>query len=227
MLGAVIALRRGEHMRLTAIAGRAPPRLRALLDTVAALVVLVFLLLVIVPAHRYVEDEWAILTPALELHNSLRAAAIEIGAALMMVIAVARLVERAGMAQLVAALAIPAPLPPALWLPRPALAAMGAYNLVVFFVAPLAPCVLIGVPIAFAFGVATLSYLALMTRVPLIVSMGRMDQGMSHLILLAVPLLLLLGVLIPMARLALALVAFPASLLGHARPRPSLALLGA
>ena len=80
MLGAVIALRRGEHMRLTAIASRVSPRLRALLETVAALVVLVFLLLVIVPAHRYVEDEWAILTPALELHNSLRAAAIEVGA---------------------------------------------------------------------------------------------------------------------------------------------------
>src|SRR6266851_61859 len=205
MLGAVIALRRGEHMHLTAIASRAPPRLRALLDTVAALVVLV-LLLVIVPAHRYVEDEWAILTPALELHNSLRAAAIEIGAALMMVIAVARLVERAGMAQLVAALAITAAVAAALWLARPALAAMGAYNLVVFFVALVALCVVIGAPIAFAFGVATLSYLALMTRVPLFVS---------------------LGVLIEMTGLARAMVDFLASLLGHVRGGLSYVLLGA
>ena len=227
MLGAVIALRRGEHMHLTAIASRAPPRLRALLDTVAALVVLVFLLLVIVPAHRYVEDEWAILTPALELHNSLRAAAIEIGAALMMVIAVARLVERAGMAQLVAALAITAAVAAALWLARPALAAMGAYNLVVFFVALVALCVVIGVPIAFAFGVATLSYLALMTRVPLIVAMGRMDEGMSHLILLAVPLFVFLGVLIEMTGLARAMVDFLASLLGHVRGGLSYVLLGA
>ncbi len=227
MLGAVIALRRGEHMRLTAIASRAPPRLRALLETVAALVVLVFLLLVIVPAHRYVEDEWAILTPALELHNSLRAAAIEVGAALMMVIALARLVERAGLAQLAAALAIIATVAAALWLARPALAAMGAYNLVVFFVALVALCVVIGVPIAFAFGVATLSYLALMTRVPLIVAMGRMDEGMSHLILLAVPLFVFLGVLIEMTGLARAMVDFLASLLGHVRGGLSYVLLGA
>ena len=33
MLGAVVALRRGEHMRLTVIASRSPPRLRAWLDT--------------------------------------------------------------------------------------------------------------------------------------------------------------------------------------------------
>src|SRR5229473_1812301 len=183
MLGAVIALRRGEHMHLTAIASRAPP--------------------------------------------SLRAAAIEIGAALMMVIALARLVERAGLAQLAAALAITAAVAAALWLARPALAAMGAYNLVVFFVALVALCVVIGVPIAFAFGVATLSYLALMTRVPLIVAMGRMDEGMSHLILLAVPLFVFLGVLIEMTGLARAMVDFLAALLGHVLGGLSYLLLGA
>src|SRR5258708_26555190 len=106
----------------------------------------------------------------------------------MMVIAVARLVERAGMAQLVAALAIIAAVAAALWLARPALAAMGAYNLVVFFVAVVALCAVIGVPIAFAFAVATLSYLALLTRVPLIVPIGRTVTGMPPLFLLAVPL---------------------------------------
>src|SRR5258708_20681343 len=225
MLGAVIALRRGEHMRLTAIASRAPPRLRALLETVAALVVLVFLLLVIVPAHRYVEDEWAILTPALELHNSLRAAAIEVGAALMMVIALARLVERAGLAQLAAAVAIIAAVAAALWLARPALAAMGAYNLVVFFVALVALCVVIGVPIAFPFAVAPLSHPPLMTRVPLIVAMGRMDEGMSHLILLAVPLFVFFGALIEMTGLARAMVDFLASPLGHVPAAPPYHLL--
>src|SRR5260221_292642 len=139
----------------------------------------------------------------------------------------ALLVERAGLAQLAAALAIIATVAAALWLARPALAAMGAYNLVVFFVALVALCVVIGVPIAFAFGVATLSYLALMTRVPLIVAMGRMDEGMSHLILLAVPLFVFLGVLIEMTGLARAMVDFLASLLGHVRGGLSYVLLGA
>ncbi|HXY99494.1 MAG TPA: TRAP transporter large permease subunit [Stellaceae bacterium] len=227
MLGAVIALRRGEHMRLTAIASRVPARWRGLLETVAALVVVAFVMLVLLPAHRYVLDEWAILTPALEIHNSFRAAAIEVGAALMMVIALARLVERASLAQAAAALVLAAAAAAALLLARPALLALGTYNLVVFFVVLVAACVAIGVPIAFAFGVATLSYLALVTHVPLIVVMGRMDEGMSHIILLAVPLFVFLGVLIEMTGLARAMVDFLASLLGHVRGGLSYVLLGA
>ena len=161
MLGAVIALRRGEHMRLTAIVTRVPERWRALLETLAALVVAVFVVLVKVPAHEYTLDEWAILTPALQLHNSLRAAAIEVGAALMMVIALARLIERASLGQAAAALLITGAVALALLLLRPTLLAMGNWNLVVFFVVLVALAVAIGVPIAFAFGVSTLSYLAL------------------------------------------------------------------
>lgn len=227
MFGAVIALRRGEHMRLTAIISRVPERWRALTETVAAMVVAAFVLLVLLPAHEYTLDEWAILTPALQLHNSLRAAAIEAGAALMMVIALARLVERASLGQAAAALAVTGAAALALFLLRPALLALGNWNLVVFFVGLVALAVTIGVPIAFAFGVATLSYLALMTHVPLIVVMGRMDEGMSHIILLAVPLFVFLGVLIEMTGLARAMVDFLASLLGHVRGGLSYVLLGA
>ncbi|HUC68097.1 MAG TPA: TRAP transporter large permease subunit [Stellaceae bacterium] len=227
MLGAVIALRRGEHMRLTAIVTRLPERGRALLETLAALVVAVFVVLVLVPAHEYTLDEWAILTPALQLHNSLRAAAIEVGAVLMMVIALARLVERASLGQAAAALVITGAVALALLLLRPTLLAMGNWNLVVFFVVLVALAVAIGVPIAFAFGVSTLSYLALVTHVPLIVVMGRMDEGMSHIILLAVPLFVFLGVLIEMTGLARAMVDFLAALLGHVRGGLSYVLLGA
>jgi tripartite ATP-independent transporter DctM subunit len=66
-----------------------------------------------------------------------------------------------------------------------------------------------------------------MTRVPLIVAMGRMDEGMSHLILLAVPLFVFLGVLIEMTGLARAMVDFLAALLGHVRGGLSYVLLGA
>jgi tripartite ATP-independent transporter DctM subunit len=227
MLGAVIALRRGEHMRLTAVVTRLPERWRALLETLAALVVAVFVVLVLVPAHDYTLDEWAILTPALQLHNSLRAAAIEVGAVLMMVIALARLIERASLGQAAVALLITGAVALALLLLRPTLLAMGNWNLVVFFVVLVALAVAIGVPIAFAFGVSTLSYLALVTHVPLIVVMGRMDEGMSHIILLAVPLFVFLGVLIEMTGLARAMVDFLAALLGHVRGGLSYVLLGA
>jgi tripartite ATP-independent transporter DctM subunit len=60
-------------------------------------------------------------------------------------------------------------------------------------------------------------YLALTTSTPLLVLVGRMDEGMSHIILLAVPLFVFLGLLIEMTGMARAMVTFLASLLGHVR----------
>ena len=61
----------------------------------------------------------------------------------------------------------------------------------------------------------------------MLVLVGRMDEGMSHLILLAVPLFVFLGLLIEMTGMARAMVAFLASLLGHVRGGLSYVLVGA
>ncbi len=227
MLGAVIALRRGEHMRLTTFVNLLKPEWRAWVETFGALVVIVFVLLLLGPAWTYIEDQWAIVTPALELHDALRVAAIGVGAVLMMVIALARLADRAQLRHVVSALALLAVIVAALWLARPALSTLGNVNLVLFFVLLVAVLVAMGVPIAFVFGVATLSYLALTTRTPLTIVTSRMDEGMSTLILLSVPLFVFLGVLIEMTGLARAMVDFLASLLGHVRGGLQYVLLGA
>ena len=87
--------------------------------------------------------------------------------------------------------------------------------------------VLLSVPIGFAFGLATLAYLATLTRTPLSVVTSRMDEGMSTLILLAVPLFVFLGLLIEMTGMARAMVTFLAALLGHVRGGLAYVLLGA
>jgi tripartite ATP-independent transporter DctM subunit len=87
--------------------------------------------------------------------------------------------------------------------------------------------VLSGVPIAFSFALATFGYLALTTSTPLLVMVGRMDEGMSHMILLAVPLFIFLGALIEMTGMAKAMIQFLASLLGHVRGGLSYVLIGA
>ena len=87
----------------------------------------------------------------------------------------------------------------------------------IFFVLLVGAGVLAGVPIAFAFALATFGYLAITTRTPLTVVVGRIDEGMSHLILLSVPLFVFLGLLIEMTGMARAMVGFLASLLGHVR----------
>ena len=76
MLGSVIAFQRGEHMRMTAIVGMLRPRARAFLDVVAVAAALAFILLVIHPAYEFAADEVYVTTPALEIANSWRAAAL-------------------------------------------------------------------------------------------------------------------------------------------------------
>jgi tripartite ATP-independent transporter DctM subunit len=227
MLGAVIALRRAEHMRLAFLIGLAPQRFRRFLDTLATMVVAVFLVAMIAPARDYVEVQWFITTPALEIHDGYRVAAIGVGAVLMLAIVFARLIERATLAEAAGALAVILAVALGLWLAKPALAAIGNFNLVIFFVVMVAVCAALGVPIAFAFGIATVSYLALTTRVPLTIVASRIDEGTSNLILLSVPLFVFLGLLIEMAGLARVLVDFMATLIGHVRGGLSYVLLGA
>ena len=227
MLGAVVALRRGEHMHLSAIATRISAPHRAFLATLSGMIVTLFVLLILVPAYQHVQDEALIITPALGLPNSLRVLAIEVGAVLMMVVAVVRLLESATVRYAIWAVVIVLGLAIALHLARPLLMALGNYNLVVFFVILVACCVAIGVPIAFAFGIATIAYLALTTRIPLTIVVSRMDEGMSALILLSVPLFVFLGLLIEMTGLARSLVDFLAALLGHVRGGLAFVLLGA
>src|SRR5260370_23344729 len=217
MFGAVIALRRHEHMRLTALVKLARPRRRAFLETLSAIVVAIFVLQIILPAYEYVESEWLITTPALAISDGLRVAAIGVGAVLMLVIALARLVEFATPRDVALARVIAAAVAVALFLAKPLLLAMGNYNLVVFFVIVVAAGIAIGVPIAFAFGVSPMAYLALATHAPLTIVVNRIDQGMSSLILLSVPLFVFLGVLIEMTGLARVLVDAIAALLGHVR----------
>ena len=89
MLGAVLALDRGEHMRLTAIVNRLSDKWRVWLEIVAALIVCLFVLMIIGPAVEHATEQMEITTPALEIPDGLRAAALPTGAVLMFLAAVA------------------------------------------------------------------------------------------------------------------------------------------
>ncbi len=227
MLGAVVALRRGEHMRMTALVGKASPGVRAFLDVVAIAAPLAFLVLVIGPAVDFAQDEAFITSPALEIPNSWRAAALPVGTTLMALVACLRLIRSANWHLTLGAIAAVAAIAGGFVAAAPLLQHLGNVNLLIFFVGLVALTVLSGVPIAFSFGLATFGYLALTTSTPLVVVVGRMDEGMSHLILLSVPLFVFLGQLIEMTGMAAAMIAFLASLLGHVRGGLSYVLVGA
>ena len=226
MLGSVIALGRGSHMRLTAVVSRLAPAWRVRADTLAVGVAALFLVLLLPHAGEYAQDEYYIETPALGWSNIVRAGAIPFGLALMLLTCAVRLLRQPPADLLVVGVTLLA-VAGALVLGGPALQGLGNWNLVLFFVVLLLAGVLAGVPIGFVFGMATLAYLATTTSTPLTVVVSRMDEGMSSLILLAVPLFVFLGALIEMTGMAVAMVGFLAALLGHVRGGLSYVLLGA
>jgi tripartite ATP-independent transporter DctM subunit len=224
--GAAVAMRRGTHMRTTALVSRWSPRAQAWGETLACAAPLLFLVILIGPMSEYARDEWVVETPALGWPNTLRAAAVPAGCGLMIALSALR-VARRGLAELLGVGVAIAAIAGALWAGSGWLEGIGNWNLLIFFAGLLGAGVLLGVPIAFCFGLATVAFLLCTTSTPLSVMSGRIDEGMSSLILLAVPLFILLGHLVEMTGMAKAMVDFLASMLGHVRGGLNYVLLGA
>jgi tripartite ATP-independent transporter DctM subunit len=227
MLGMVVALRRDGHMRLTTVANWVPEHIAHWFAAVASLVVIAFVLEVLWPAAQYLNQQRYVELVSLQISDGYRVTAILVGTALAATIALLRLLETTTWRSFCLAVLTVGGIAALLWIGRPLLLAMGFGSLIVFFVVIVAVCVAIGVPIAFAFGIATMSYLGLTSALPLSVVVNRMDEGMSNLLLLSVPMFVFLGLLMEMAGIARVMVAFLAALVGHVRGGLSYVLLGA
>ncbi|MBC5811586.1 MAG: TRAP transporter large permease subunit [Candidatus Eremiobacteraeota bacterium] len=233
MLGAVLAYRRSEHMRLTAFERSASPRVRAWLETISAAVVAIFCIELLYAtlwpigprfSASYFGQQLVDHTPALHLARTWNVAAIVVGLVLILVLAITRLSDVDGR-RVAVVFGAAVLLSLAAYASRGALVSLGNWNLVLFFVVLVGAFITIGVPIAFAFGVGTLSYLALATSVPVSTISGRMDEGIGNLVLLAVPLFVLLGLLMENAGIAKRLVDFIASFIAHVRGGLGIVLL--
>lgn len=227
MLGSAVALHRAEHMRMTAVVGMLSPPARRALEVLATVAALTFLLLILPSAYEFATDEVAVTTPAMQISDAWRAAALPVGFAIMIAIGLIRLIEAGNWRHVVGAVGASALVAGGLYLLQPMLEDLGNLNLLIFFVGIVACLVCAGLPIAFAFGLATFGYQALTTETPIVVVVGRIEEGMSHLILLSVPLFVFLGLLIGMTGMARAMVNFLASLLAHVRGGLSYVLIGA
>jgi tripartite ATP-independent transporter DctM subunit len=227
MIGAVVALRRDGHMRLTTFANWVGPQWGGWLATIASLVSVVFVLEILVPAQQFLEVQRSTELITLHISDGYRVVAILVGAGLIATVALLRLLETTTWVPFLLALALIGGIAGGLWLAQPLLAEMGRASLILFFVVIVAACVFIGAPIAFAFGIATFSYLALTTTMPLEIVVNRMDDGISNLLLLAVPMFVFLGLLMEMTGIARVMVNFLAALVGHVRGGLAYVLLGA
>ncbi|MDA8048406.1 MAG: TRAP transporter large permease subunit [Rhodospirillales bacterium] len=227
MLGAVIALRRREHMCMTALVARLPPRRRRFLGAVVAMAVVTFVAELLPQAASYMISVNAITSPTLGIPDSWRVAGLVVALVLLLVAAVEQLLGELAWRELLAAAMIVALLGLGFWSAQPELLAMREGSLVIFFVGLVSLCIAAGVPIAFSFGLSTLAYIMFGTHIPLSIVVDQMDQGMSSIELLAVPMFVLLGLLLEMSGIARVLVELMSALVGHKRGGLSYVLLGA
>jgi tripartite ATP-independent transporter DctM subunit len=227
MLGAAAAFRRSEHMRMTLFVATASRRVRELLDALAIFGALLLMAALLHPAYEVVIDEIPVKMPALDISNAWRVAAMPVGIIIMLLSGILNLLRSTRRRAAIPAALFLAAIVFGLTLASPWMEGLGNFNLIIFFVVMFAAAVLAGIPIAFCFGLCTVGYLAFTTSIPVTVVIGRINEGMSHPILLSVPLFIFLGSLIQETGMAAAMVNFLASLLGHLRGGMSFVLIGA
>ncbi|PPD14725.1 MAG: hypothetical protein CTY25_10375 [Methylobacterium sp.] len=226
MLGAALAIDRNEHLRLTLFTGMFPPRLRAVVEAFAVLATATFLAAMLYPAIDYTMEESYVSTPALNVSNSWRVSAIPFGIAAMLVLTLRYALRTYSWRNLALAGFVLAAAGLVFWSLMPVFKTLGYGNIAVFLVGVVVVGLIAGVPIAFCFGLGTLCFLTFSTSVPTLVMIGRMDEGMSSLILLSVPVFVLLGCILDATGMGKAIVDFLGSLLGHIRAGMSYVLLG-
>jgi tripartite ATP-independent transporter DctM subunit len=226
MLGAAIAVHRNEHLRLSMFVEMLPERPRAFVHAFALVAIAALLIALIGPAIEYAKEEWFIHTPALDMPNTFRVSSIAFGFIAMLAMIVIYAGRTVRKADLALAVLVVAAIAGACWAMSPQLMKLGTTNIVIFLVGFVAVCLLSGVPIAFCFGIGAVCYLAFSTHVPVTVVIGRMDEGMSSLVLVSVPIFVLLGCVLDVTGMGKAIVDFLASLLGHIKAGMSYVLLG-
>ncbi len=225
-LGSVIALRRGEHLRLTFLVARLPQLWQDRLEAFTLCLATMFAAWIFIPAMEYVKDEAIVTLPGMDISATWRTSAMLVGAVLLVVVGVMSLATRANRREVVLGCLAAFALAALLWVTRPLIPGLGQLNLVLFFVIGVGLGVASGLPIAFTFGLATLAYLGVSTHMPLTVVVSRMEDGMSSLILLSVPIFVLLGCVLDVTGMGKAIVEFLSSLLGHVKAGMSYVLLG-
>lgn len=226
MLGSALAVDRHEHMKLTIFLPMMPARVARIAEVVGGVLVCILLLRLLPVAVEYAAEERFITSPALGIPMSWRASALPAGIGLMALLMVLSVVRTREWLTIIATLAVVGLAAAALWHLRPSLLGIGNWNLPIFLGLGVMVLLAIGVPIAFCFALGTLTYLTFATNAPIFVMMGRIDEGMSSLILLSVPVFVLLGCILDATGMGRAIVNFLASLFGHVKAGMSYVLLG-
>ncbi len=216
-----------RHLKLTGLFGkqRSAGQRRLAMLAEGATVILVGSL--ILPSIQTAIDQWDTRTAILSIPLSVRSTSLVAGFIAMFLIGVTRFAMRYQWRSTLVLVAVFALAVVAGGYSASQFEQLGNLNLLLFFGVLLAIFILGGVPIAFAFGLATVAYLWFTTDIPLAIVVDRVDAGMASPLLLAIPLFVVLGLLLELTGMARVMVEFLAALIGNRRGGLSYVLLAA
>jgi tripartite ATP-independent transporter DctM subunit len=227
MLGAVVAFHKGQHLSLTVLARNVSIKKQAFLENLGLLLTVLLCVPLACFAYAHALADFDLMTPALEISPAWRTGALVVGLGLIALLGCLALVQRARMtSDFVLAVALVLGVFCTLYFARNQFIGLGNANLLIFFVGLGGACMLAGVPIAFAFGLAATAYVLLATNAPLSIVPVRMEAGMAHILLLSVPLFIALGAMLDITGMARRMVEFLAAMVGHVKGGLSYVLVG-
>lgn len=148
MIGAVIAIDRGEHLRLTLFLRFVPTRLLPFVHTCALVIMGGFLLALIKPAVDHTAFEAIVTLPGLEISQAYRVAAIAFGFILMFAITLAHIFKQSRPIDILASIVLIVCLCTIFWLQKPFLTNLGQGNILIFLVGMSGLCLVLGVHFA-------------------------------------------------------------------------------
>ncbi len=226
MLGAVLAMHRNEHLRLSMFVDRMPEKLRGIVHAFALVAISAFLVGLIGPSVEHIESEWIVNSPALEIPSGVRVSAIAAGMILMLAVIAAYALKTVSKINLLIASVGVGAFVAVCHALTPNLSQLGLLNILIFLCGLVVLCLVSGVPIAFCFGIGVMAYLAFTGKVPLVVIVGRIDEGMGNIVLVSVPIFVLLGCILDATGMGKAIVDLLAAMIGHVKAGMSYVLLG-
>jgi tripartite ATP-independent transporter DctM subunit len=215
--GGVVALRRGQHTRITAVIRTLRPENCVAVELGVNLVVFVFFGILAYQAYELILVSMKELLPASEISGAFVSAPMPICVLLMMwyllqqILTEARQVSRSSRAMTITT--------------ATTLAALGSVVIpLIAGVPPVAILVIgflvtgaLGMPIGFALALVSLTYLVSLGRVPLTILPIKIIGGVDSFPLLAIPLFILGGALMETGGISQRIVDFAKAMVGHLR----------
>ncbi len=196
MFGAIAAMHRGEHLRMAVLLARLRPTARRRAEAFGDAASLGLLLGLLQPAWTYALAQRPVHSQPLGLSMLVPAAALPVGLAGMALTAWLRMLRVHAGRDLLQALGLVALGAALLACASPWLPGLGALALPLLLVGVGLACLMAGVPVGFAFGLGVVAYLGPATSLPLQVVPLLVEGALSHTLMLAMPLFILLGLLL-------------------------------